>query len=252
MVSRASGRPAYLQVADALREQIHSGQYTPGTQLPTERSLMETWSVSSKTVRAALDQLRAEGLIVSYQGRGVFVREQKARRRTTTDMTEPAAQRGWYATIGRHGLRPASTTTVSQAPCPPDVAEHLGIDPGTEVVVRDRIMRVEGQPPDQLAISYFPPTIAERVPNLRNPNIGGQLNWLEEEFGPIHHLDVITSRMPTQRERELLDLPPGVPVTIINGTTFDQDNQVLTHIVKTIASDRLELAYAYGKKAAAE
>src|SRR5574341_2262518 len=174
MIPRASGRPAYLQVADVLREQIHSGRYASGSQLPTERALMETWSVSSKTIRAALDQLRAEGLIVSYQGRGVFVREQKARRRTTTDMTEPATQRGWYATVARHGLRPESTTTVSEVSCPPDVAEHLGVDPGSKVLVRDRIMRVEGQPPDQLAISYFPLVVAERAPNLRNPNLGGQ------------------------------------------------------------------------------
>jgi len=246
MVSRAAGRPAYLQVADALREQITSGQFPPGAQLPTERALQETWQVSSKTVRAALDQLRAEGLIVSYQGRGVFVRQQHARRRTTTDMTEPGPQRGWYATIARQGLQPRSTTTVTQTSCPPEIAEHLGLAPGTPVLVRDRVMGVEGQPPDQLATSYFPLPVVERAPNLGNPGIGGQLNWLEDAFGPLHHLDVITARMPTQRERELLDLAPGTPVTILNGTTFDQDNQILTHIVKAIASDRLELAYSYG------
>jgi GntR family transcriptional regulator len=187
-----------------------------------------------------------KGLIVSYQGRGVFVREQKARRRTTTDMTQPGAQRAWYATVARQGLRPATRTTVSQAPCPPEVAEYLGVDPGTEVVVRDRVMGVEGQPPDQLATSYFPLAVAERVPQVRDPSVGGQLDWLEEAFGPLHHLDVITARMPSQRERELLDLPPGTPVTVVNGTSFDQDNQVLTHIVRAIAADRLELAYTYG------
>lgn len=87
------------------------------------------------------------------------------------------------------------------------MAEHLGIDAGTEVVVRDRVMGVEGQPPDQLATSYFPLPIAERVPRVRDPNAGGQLDWSKEAFGPLHHLDVITARMPSQRERELLDLP---------------------------------------------
>jgi GntR family transcriptional regulator len=247
MVSRASGRPAYLQVADALREQIRDGTYPPGAQLPTERALMETWDISSKTVRAALDQLRAEGLVVSRQGVGVFVREQKARRRTTADMVEPGAARGWYSVIARAGATPASRTTVTQGPCPPEVAEQLGIEPGTEVMIRDRVMRVEGQPPDQLATSYYTLDVAAQVPQLRDPTKGGQLNALEAAFGPIHHLDVITARMPDQRERELLDLPPGVPVVVLNGTTFDQQGQVLTHIVKAVASDRLELAYRYGR-----
>jgi DNA-binding GntR family transcriptional regulator len=65
MVSRASGRPAYLQIADALREQLRSGEYPPGARLPSERELVERWGVSSRTIRVALDQLRGEGLVVS-------------------------------------------------------------------------------------------------------------------------------------------------------------------------------------------
>src|SRR4029450_6264380 len=126
--------PAYLQIADALREEIRSGRYLPGAQLPSERELMETWHVSSRTIRVALDQLRAEGLVVSYQGRGVFVREQTVPRRLSTDITTSL---GWYHTLARQGLQPAGQTTVSQAPASPEVAEWLGIEPGAIVTVRD-------------------------------------------------------------------------------------------------------------------
>src|SRR5829696_5301635 len=104
MVSRASGRPAYSQIADALREQLRAGDFPPGAQLPTERELQQRWGVSSRTIRVALDQLRAEGLIVSYQGRGVFVREQAVPRRLSTDITTSF---GWYNTLRRQGLKPA-------------------------------------------------------------------------------------------------------------------------------------------------
>jgi len=41
-----SGRPAYAQVADQLREAIRSGQFAPGSQLPSYEALMKTYGVS--------------------------------------------------------------------------------------------------------------------------------------------------------------------------------------------------------------
>jgi GntR family transcriptional regulator len=244
MVSRVSGRPAYLQIADALREQINTGRYPPGSQLPTERELQDTFSVSSRTVRVALDQLRAEGLVVSQQGRGVFVREQTIPRRLSTDI---AVFDGWYQTLRRQGLRPAGGTTVTRAPCPPDAAEWLGIQPGTEVVVRDRVMHAEGHPVEMLATSYFPLWVVERAPKLADATVGGMPNWLREAFGTFYSEDVITARMPTQAERERLDLPPGVPVLVIKGGEHDTEQQRPLHYIEVIApAGRIEFAYRYG------
>jgi DNA-binding GntR family transcriptional regulator len=108
-------------------------------------------------------------------------------------------------------------------------------------------MSVEGEPPDQLATSYIPLEVARRVPRARDAHAAGLLNWLEEEYGPLYFHDVLSCRMPDQRERELLDLQPGTPVLILNGATYDQESRVLQHIVKAIASDRLETAYLFGK-----
>jgi GntR family transcriptional regulator len=244
MVSRASGRPAYLQIADALREQINAGRYPPGAQLPTERALQDEYRVSSRTVRVALDQLRAEGLAVSYQGRGVFVREQAVPRRLSTDI---AVFDGWYQTLRRQGLKPAGRTTVTRAPCPPDAAEWLGIEPGTEVLVRDRVMHAEGHPPEMLATSYFPLWVVERAPKLADPGVGGMPRWLREAFGTFYSEDVITARMPTQAERERLDLPPGVPVLVIKGGEHDSDSQRPLHYIEVVAAGgRIEFAYRYG------
>jgi GntR family transcriptional regulator len=249
VVSRASGQPAYRQIADALREQIRSGQLPPGAQLPSERELMQAWSVSGKTIVAALGQLRAEGRIISYQGRGVFVRTPARRRRLASDLTEPTAGgaiRGYYAALEREGLRPATTATVSVEPCPAEVAEWLGVEADAQVTVRRRVMRAEGQAPDMLADSYFPDWVIEAAPALADPSQPGQIQKLTEAFGPVWFEDVISSRMPDQRERELLDLPEGVPVTVINGPTFDQEGRTLTHIVVAAPGDRYEVAYRYG------
>lgn len=67
-------RPSQL-IADDLREQIATGYYRPGQQLPSGTTLMEQYGVARQTVQNAIDQLRAEGLIVSRSGAGVFVRD---------------------------------------------------------------------------------------------------------------------------------------------------------------------------------
>lgn len=71
-------RPPYQQVADALRAGIRDGVYAPGDRLPTVAELAEQYGVAKMTVQRALTDLRAEELIVSWQGRGTFVRTPSA------------------------------------------------------------------------------------------------------------------------------------------------------------------------------
>jgi DNA-binding transcriptional regulator YhcF (GntR family) len=68
-----------VQVANAVRAAILTKQYAPGDQLPSGSQLAETYGVARMTVQQALRLLRQEGLIVSRQGSGVFVRERTGR-----------------------------------------------------------------------------------------------------------------------------------------------------------------------------
>jgi GntR family transcriptional regulator len=243
MVSRAAGRPAYLQVADALREQITTQEFSPGTRLPSEKQLMDRWGVSSRTIRVALDQLRAEGLVVSRQGSGVFVRKQTVPRRLSTDITTSF---GWYHTLRRQGLQPAGETRVSEAPASPLVAEWLGIDLGTPVTVRDRLLGTEEHGPVMLAASHFPGWVVEQAPALTDPTVGGMPEHLRQAFGDTYSHDVLTVRMPAPTERQRLDLDPGTPVQVIHGGTYDQQNRPLHFIEVVAAGGRIEFAYLYG------
>ena len=60
--------PKYHQVYLVLREQLGEGRFADG--LPGELALMQAFSVSRVTVRRALEQLAAEGLIAREAGRG--------------------------------------------------------------------------------------------------------------------------------------------------------------------------------------
>lgn len=63
----------YRQVYDALRGRILEGRYAVGDKLPSEAELSEEYSVSSITVKRALDLLRTDGLIVRRPRLGTFV-----------------------------------------------------------------------------------------------------------------------------------------------------------------------------------
>jgi GntR family transcriptional regulator len=68
-----SDEPLYLQLVRALKDDIVSGVYPVGAQLPTEEELCERFSVSRYTVREALRRLREDNLVSSRQGAGTTV-----------------------------------------------------------------------------------------------------------------------------------------------------------------------------------
>ncbi|MCX4779993.1 winged helix-turn-helix domain-containing protein [Streptomyces sp. NBC_01264] len=66
------GQPAYLQLADDLRERIRSGDLPDGAALPSAQDLINSSGASSTVVKNAVSLLRAEGYVVGHQGKGVF------------------------------------------------------------------------------------------------------------------------------------------------------------------------------------
>jgi DNA-binding GntR family transcriptional regulator len=73
-VTEVIGRPAYQQLADTLRSQIASGELQVGSAIPSTTQLRERYRVSVTVVRAAINQLRADGLVVGQPGKAVYVR----------------------------------------------------------------------------------------------------------------------------------------------------------------------------------
>lgn len=66
--------PRYRQVAEFIAQAVEDGDLEPGAALPTESQLADYLGVSVDTVRAALQVLRDEGLVVTSQGIGSFVK----------------------------------------------------------------------------------------------------------------------------------------------------------------------------------
>ena len=63
----------YVQLVPILRARIESGGLPPGRALPSARTLAQQFNASIGTAKKAVELLRAEGLVRTVIGRGIFV-----------------------------------------------------------------------------------------------------------------------------------------------------------------------------------
>ncbi|MCL6300503.1 GntR family transcriptional regulator [Streptomyces kronopolitis] len=68
-------KPTAKDIAARYRKEIANGEREAGSRLPAARQLAKELGVQLVTVQSAYSQLRDEGLVLSQQGRGTFVRD---------------------------------------------------------------------------------------------------------------------------------------------------------------------------------
>lgn len=132
------------QLARALRGAIEAGVLPGGSRLPSERALASALSVSRSTVTAALDELRAQGVLVSRQGSGTVVRRIATPTLTGTRIAE------------HFGTVPGIDLAAGN---PPD-ASHL---PPITVDVAALLARGGGPGVDPLGLPALRAALAERL-----------------------------------------------------------------------------------------
>lgn len=66
-------QPLYKQIKELLVERVASGEWPPGTFIPSEASLAASYEVSVGTLRKALNELVADNVVIRRQGKGTAV-----------------------------------------------------------------------------------------------------------------------------------------------------------------------------------
>ncbi|MEO5876341.1 MAG: GntR family transcriptional regulator [Streptosporangiaceae bacterium] len=77
VIVRGSAIPPYQQLAEQIAVAIRSGELAPGDRIPTRKELVEVYllDLAPNTVQKAMDLLKAEGLIFTSPGLGLFVKD---------------------------------------------------------------------------------------------------------------------------------------------------------------------------------
>lgn len=249
--------PLYRQIADQLRRMIESGDLTAGTQIPTEDQLMEEYQASRNTVRGALKELAARGLVYTRHGKGTFVSE-RMRPIIITLTSDPETGRGGgeghvYTTeVAASGRDPQmGTLEVRLMIAGPAIAALLQIPEKTEVIVRQENGYVDGLP-WQRQTSYYPRSLEASAPRLfETSNIReGVVTYLAglgiEQCG---YRDEITWRTPDETETSYFDLPADghIQVVEIRRITFDQNGSRVRLTVTIWRADKNQFVINVGE-----
>jgi GntR family transcriptional regulator len=136
---RRTAVPLYVQVRERLRAEIDDRGLRPGDRLPTESELEDLYGVSRATIRQAVGDLEAEGILRRVQGKGTFV-------------ATPKIQHGPVLTSFSDLLRGQGHTPSHRVlqtaivPAPDEVARGLALDEGEPCRELERLLLADGDP----------------------------------------------------------------------------------------------------------
>jgi GntR family transcriptional regulator len=247
--------PKYQFIADDLRDRLADGTLPldpegPAGQprLPGEKELADEYTASRSTIRLALQVLVNQGLLETRHGLGTFVRDRPAPRAVLLDQEED-----WRA--GEHAeaaLKPAGDPASAQTsarfqaetvPAPADVARHLGIAEGDQVILRRSRQHVDGKP-WCLVISYYPMDIAvgSELETSRRLSVGSTKALTQLGHEVVRYGNSISARMPDPIEQGFFRSSGIVPVIVVSRIAHDRRRAVrLTRYV--FRADQVELVH---------
>lgn len=213
--------PLWYQVSQSLRASILGRSPDAPLRLPTEDALAAHYGVSVLTMRQALKELEAEGLISRHRRRGTFI-EPHARRGAPVRLLGSvdaivAQQSGMRTVLLEHG----------GVPVPAELAEHF---PDLEQVTGYRRLRSDettGEPTNH-ARNYVRPDVADRI-DVADLERWPMTKVLRDAVGVrISRItDTVEARLADPETARMLQVPLLSPILHYTGVTYDEWGQVV-------------------------
>ena len=219
----------YYQVAQALRHQIEAGALKPGDAIPTEEELQRLFQVSRATVRQAVRQLVADGLVRLERPRGTFVTQPKLQE-TLTEVISFSDE------VRQKGLQPsARVLDLAIEPASDHVAQKLGLQKGDPTLRLDRLRLASGEP---IALMYS--HLAGWIGLDMSAEYAGSLHEILAERG-IRLVDaeqLISAANATTAQGQLLECRRGAALLQVERVTFSAEGRAVEHVVAFYRPDR--------------
>jgi GntR family transcriptional regulator len=225
LLKRERVRSAVLELIEVRR---------PGDALPSERTLATRFGVSRPTLRAAVDDLVAMGLLVREQGRGVFVAPGKI----TQELV--AGQRA-FSVPRAPGAWSSRLLAYTRVQAGARVGRKLRISPADRIHSASRLRLVDGAP---VAIEHLHLPVGP-LPELsaRELEEGHLHAHLQERHGVRVH-EAVQSIEPTvvnEAEAQLLGVPVLSPALLFERLTTDPEGRPVEYVHSLYRGDRYRI-----------
>jgi len=198
-LERLSGRPLWHQLLADLRRRLDAGEFAAS--FPGELELRDEYGVSRSTVREALRELRAAGIVSAGRGR-------QPRLVTEIDIEQPlGALYSLFASVEAAGLEQRSIVRRLDIHADAHIAVRLGREESAPLLYLERLRLADGQPLAHDRV-WLPADLARPLLDADFSHTG-----LYGELASRCGLRLTGGRerlravVPTAHERLLLDLP---------------------------------------------
>jgi GntR family transcriptional regulator len=215
-----AGVPKYIQISNWLMEMIQKGRYAVQEKLPSESKLSELFRVNRNTVRQAISDLVAKGLVQKKNGVGSFVigRSFQPVKYTLQHISS------FTDDMMRMGVVPQTKLIhKSVIEAPPDVAEKLMTGKEKKVILTERL-RLGNRIPLVIERSYLP---YEEYRDILKMRLTGSLyHLLTRKFHVVLHRSLQTFRAIalSGRDAKLLGVPLRSPGIFLESVIYDSKN----------------------------
>ena len=207
-LDRGSPLPLWAQLRADLGRRLAASAFSEA--FPGELELVAEYAVSRQTVRTALQQLRADGVIVAERGRRHRLAGQAA-------ITQPlGALYSLFASVEAAGLRQTSVVRARDLRADGVIADRLGLEASTPLFRLERL-RLAGGEPLALDTVWLPAEIAAPLleADFTHTALYDELaarTGIRLEGGREH----IRAVVPTRAEQRLLEIPPATGALAID------------------------------------
>lgn len=219
--------PLHAQITSILRKRIFEESLTG--KIPSERELMDYFSVSRSTVREAVEALVRDGILEKKHGKGTFVAVRPIKEEwigTFSSYTE---------TIERAGMRSGAkllSSTVKREPA--YIAEMFG---GEEFYMIERLRYANDQ---VIAIERkcFDLETGRRLLEYDlNANI---YKIMESSLGIVlwEADEIVTSAIPSKEDALLLEIPKRASVLVTERSSFDSGHKLIEFVQTMFRADK--------------
>lgn len=231
-IDRRAPMPMYHQLKRRIIDDIARLGMRPGDLLPGEHKLCEHFGVSRTVVRQALSQLEHQGVIERVKGKGTFVAHQKTPEslvHTLTGLYEEVAARGGHV---HSEVRRQEVVAAED-----EVADALGVPPGTAVVAIERLRFVDGEP-WSWTTTYLPHAVGALVlhEDLRDQSLYALL--AAHGIRAVRGVRSAEAASADDAQGELLGVGAGRALLVLRSIGYDQTDRPIEYFVAYHRGDR--------------
>lgn len=207
----------YAAVGETLKREIASGRFSDMEVLPGERELSALLSVSRTTLRRAITDLVAEGVLYHRHGAGTFIRRAVPRvdqaLSRLTGFTQDMRLRGFVA--GSRELERGAFLPT------PEEAMMLGVGPN-EGVIRLSRLRLATEVPMAIEHAVIP---QRYIPDaaMIGPSLYDTLE--ARDFKPVRALQRLRAVLLGEADARLLGVEPKSPALYIQRIAYLADGR---------------------------